>query len=1424
MKLSIKKYNQEGDIAHEYHALRNIQNSDGKIEDFRTSEINIDLQHPINIECQDSYDGTVNLIINDDINPPRIINSRFTTLENNRYKIINRNQLIQTNLYQQNKIDSQTRLFRNINSIPVIDLTNISNYGKLACGNYTFYVKFADNDYNQTDVVAESGIVSIFKGDVSDVASITGGLVDEKSDKAVTLRLSNVDTSFSQLYLYYVRETSDINGFRITKAAKLVRPYPIKSGFVTITITGYEDIEEINYDDLNIQYNLVTAVKTQTQVQNMLFFGNIQDINVNIKDLQNLSLYINVSMEQNDSIGWINETYKTNGAPNQTEYYDPLNVYYKLGYWPGELYRLGIVYILNDDSLSPVFNLRGCSFASKDDKNILDDDPYKDPFLNEDDYEMDYIPTNEFLSHRFLSNTKGVFKVADDWKIINYGETPEVKPLCFKIEISERIQACLKEKYGVKGYFIVRQKRIPITVAQGLSIGVDKSSHLPTLKTNSKFLADVGTSENYICESFISDQGTLTTDYESRRIVTGTKQSSGLLCLDACVNPLLQSNFDGSQFIFNPVITGKLKQIEDKPRLYYFDETEEINYNLKEKTKSSAVFVDTDVPLVCIDDYGFSTRAGSAEEAKQFAFFGGRNYNKENTNLVRGVFAPFIGLTESLEDNVIYNIQSQDYAVAVEQEYFAIRGNDNSPYFAISNRYEMSNNKTEMKVYRGDCYTCTITFRMQRNFVDPSVPTNDLIVDPDTWSKVYNGYNATDIEKWSEINIADLNTVPIGTWVTFKVLSNYNLGLRALDRSNVEETALLGNPRSFYPYSDISTNASYKMNESWILNDGYNATVGIKRNFLHSNVPYLKDIYDTRVMFSNVQVNDDFKNAYRIFQGLSYKDIDRQYGAIVKLLDWGTNLFCAFEHGLAILPINEKALIQSQTGQSIHMYGAGVLQNQVSLISSDFGSIWQDSIVRTPVGIYGVDTYNKKIWRYSNSKGLEILSDTKIQSYLNEYIKLSEKDKYPQIALKNVKTHYNNHKGDVMFTFYNNDKDIVWNICYNERLDKWITRYSWTPLISDNIDTTFVSFDKKRAELLSYIYENQFSKFGLNLTSNIWENSPITINTVGFDSIFTFDFELPTVIYTSWLDENENEHFEKIENHFDKENNKYYITQIDSSLKSTRIDISDSLKTYLGETNELLYIKFDINYTPKVSTLSSNKMTQTVVLVRDYESLSENNQNKYKKLLSNGIYVHGRSGIFDEINYNDNDPENQIKPTNWYDKQEPFEFEFVVNNLIGAHKIFDNLVIISNNVQPKELEFEIIGDVYDFNKMGIYKSDKFSENEFIRTDKSQEFKNVKVVYDNVTNKYGLLINQECKNIKEYGRMKGNIHYKEDAWYITIEPIQYKKKHKINNQINVSNDYSSTRIRDKFLKIRVKYSGEDLAIISSLKTLMTLSYA
>jgi hypothetical protein len=68
--------------------------------------------------------------------------------------------------------------------------------------------------------------------------------------------------------------------------------------------------------------------------------------------------------------------------------------------------------------------------------------------------------------------------------------------------------------------------------------------------------------------------------------------------------------------------------------------------------------------------------------------------------------------------------------------------------------------------------------RINKNFIDSTVPFNDTIVDKNTWTNNYKGYSDSNT-KWDLINISDLNAVPLGLWITFKCLSNYNLGFRS---------------------------------------------------------------------------------------------------------------------------------------------------------------------------------------------------------------------------------------------------------------------------------------------------------------------------------------------------------------------------------------------------------------------------------------------------------------------------------------------------------------------------------------------------------------------------------------------------------------------------------------------------------------------
>ena len=82
-------------------------------------------------------------------------------------------------------------------------------------------------------------------------------------------------------------------------------------------------------------------------------------------------------------------------------------------------------------------------------------------------------------------------------------------------------------------------------------------------------------------------------------------------------------------------------------------------------------------------------------------------------------------------------------------------------------------------LYRGDCFTYTTTIRLHRNFTSQTVPTNDTIVDFNTWKDNFKGIRNT--ENWDDINIGDINAVAIGSWITFKGLSNNNISLRIID-------------------------------------------------------------------------------------------------------------------------------------------------------------------------------------------------------------------------------------------------------------------------------------------------------------------------------------------------------------------------------------------------------------------------------------------------------------------------------------------------------------------------------------------------------------------------------------------------------------------------------------------------------------------
>lgn len=1557
-----------GNIVYEYNPLRNYRLSSdtvingelveaGSIVDLDTDGFNFSLNNPLEIDAQSSYDGSVNLIFNDNRNIPRLVNSRFSVLQNNTYEVVDRIGNNDTNLYDSEQFDLDTSLYKRVNTIPTITFNSVLPSGNLKVGNYVIYIKYADADGNETDFVGESGIISCFIGGDRDPFSIDGGFRDQLASKSISLTVSDIDSSYDYIKVYYTRSTSDVDSNRVVTAHEIDRKFPVRNNSCNVIITGSEETKDIPVSDINIQYSIIDKAKSQTVCQNMLFLGNSCKPDMMYKDLSDISLRLLPYLIESDSERFIGKTsYDYSDLSDQSyshEYYNTLNIYNKVGYWNEEIYRFGVVYIMKDGSLSPVYNIRGKNGIPKFEElqsAYLQSDLWK---YENNEKVRNYIPIDESTfdvsGTSYLENAKGVLRIntdSDSRKVYGIG-------IAIPTEVSEYLNTL------VQGLFIVRQKRIPTILAQAYVMPRDLEAEVPLINYGG----------SYIAERFLDNDRKLNESYLPRLYTI-----SDMARVNRSAKVAICPEYDVRQSYFNHLFTGTeyvVRKADIQPsmttlsrdiyndRHYYVDNY----YGRREEQFSRAkiIGVGDNVPIAAVEDYNFRGRAGEAEEGFRFRYIESKNKEKEATNLIRGAYSPYLGIIgDQVTIGSIINIYIPGYSEAQMSTYFNTRYEDNSPYYSVSSRLSLANIDSLLSLqkaggdlytytvpcYRGDCYICNFTHRLNRNFQDPLAPTNDEVVDENTWK---DNYDTENTENNAKINRGDVNAIQLGSWITFKVCSSYNLSIRSLDPSYPTEEGLTGLKRGFYPLQELSPAGATKIPESSVINGGYSSTTSEKQAFTLPDVPYIKNRFDTRIMYSDISVGDAFKNGFRVFQMTHYRDYPRTYGGIMKMIELFGNILCIFEHGIALIPVNERAVAGEGSGGNVFINTSNVLPENPKMLSDTYGTQWPESVVQTPYFVYGVDTVGKKIWR-TNGDQFEIISDFKIQEFLNENITLSEREMTPIIGVRNVKGHYNAFKQDVMFTFYDDlygFEEKVWNICYNEVMQKFITFYSWVPSYSANIDNIHFSFNRDTSKWISKLASSgslSTSADGIVLSNVViddWETKddmkltklglvnrslPNTQNT-GLEIELTYEIVKDNFgMYKHFKIITEGEKQNKVSYLALKEDFEWTVPVVQLNLQCT-IDYLYSSESAPQDLDD--YVAGWKDYV----TYNAGLYQSSIAITK--QEVLDNGVNEGLNLTTD-FWKHGQSGIIDI--------KDKIKPCYWYGKQHPFEYEFVVVDNPATHKIFENLQIVSNKAVPDSFHYEVVGESYEFHedKKNMYirqeatkdfyqyngsdilynrnfldlrgkqrdilrnwkptgqkvkstmfplyyaRVDTFNEIEDYykgKTAPNKDYVNLsgsEIVYNEKLDEFRVWTHAKAADIKDprIGRLRGNMNYQGDVWNIQINPIIFVQRNepawntaKLTKEtidkvpISVGNspipndlkgfditsetpveDYmpqdlidlgygpedidtsdwwsgrKEARLRDKYIKIRVRYTGEELAIITALKTLYTISYA
>ena len=591
----------------------------------------------------------------------------------------------------------------------------------------------------------------------------------------------------------------------------------------------------------------------------MLFLANVDKPKIPYEDLADCALrfYPCLKTEKINTLA-----YDYSGSITNT-YYDASFIYNKVGYWDDEIYRFGIVFILQDNTLSDVYNVLGVKKLSGDTTINLGDfiDKGKRKYLQYDDNYSVQLSTD-----KEICNAKGVVRIS--YKPDKTDEQVQVLGINFKVnpEVLKYLYSTLK----VKGFFFVRQKRIPTTICQAYTIGIDTESHTPVLPIkDNKFLA----------ESFLSqsdneeDQRKLTHEFEQHKYNLDPYQvtATAAICPDYDVNrAYLNTLFSASELVCRDSDTQNL--LVSDGRHFYPDNFSNDFQKGGNYTNIKVLGIEDNTKLGAINNRMFSARAGEAEEAFRYEYIGRENKDTECSNLLRGSFGPFLGITGYEYYGHLIDIKIPDYSEGKMDDYFKIRYSDKAPFYAISDRFDLdnriwwiSNNLVDFEtarneageelllnpLYRGDCYVCQFTHRLNRNFSDPSAPTNDKIVDENCWKENYEvADGVVKKENFDKINLGDVNAVQLGMFVTLRVRSNINLNIRATDRSIVDEVSLYGHERGFYPYHPMSVAGSYKIPEALCYNKGFERSVSERYNFEHPDVPWIKNEFSNRIAYS----------------------------------------------------------------------------------------------------------------------------------------------------------------------------------------------------------------------------------------------------------------------------------------------------------------------------------------------------------------------------------------------------------------------------------------------------------------------------------------------------------------------------------------------------------------------------------------------
>jgi len=415
---------------------------------FRTLQLGYKKDTNLSLELQLTYDNTINMITTDGKSVPRIVNTRtlFDTPGDGSAELVVLDGGNLSNVYSEETMDG-TKLLPHVGDLVVdVKFKGVDkNAGSLQPGGYKYYFKLVTADGAETNIIAESNLVSIHKGSEYGNAYT---LADGKIQSSVKFDITGINTkTFRFVRVYYAlyaggTDTPAVSAYRIVDDF----PIDIDKGTCSIIHLGYDADMVVPVEDVVIGYTPIDVVVDIAQKNNRLLFGGTAVENTRNADLLEEALKCFVSKTDSVVVPVGGTDYAVNPNVTDTSYATVESLYYKLNYMPGETYEIGINYVFDSGAISPTYPIQGLDFTSGSSYNA----------------ELFGIYYSEF-NGTTGQNARGVVRMKEQ-KLIQPSTA-----MAYTMEISTELMNFTKLKaLGVTSFFFSRKKRKPDAIAIGL--------------------------------------------------------------------------------------------------------------------------------------------------------------------------------------------------------------------------------------------------------------------------------------------------------------------------------------------------------------------------------------------------------------------------------------------------------------------------------------------------------------------------------------------------------------------------------------------------------------------------------------------------------------------------------------------------------------------------------------------------------------------------------------------------------------------------------------------------------------------------------------------------------------------------------------------------------------------------------------------